>query len=184
MSKNTNTYTSPEIQNKILKRFNCEVLCQASSNIQYSPFLIVMVDETTNISNHGQVVVCMRWVSAKFEVQEDFMGLSQVDRIDAGTLASVIKDIFLRMNTSLNKLRGQCYYGAATMAGLKSDVAKQIQDIEPRAVFTDCYRHYPNLACGDTITTSKLLKDALDTIHEITRLIKRNRLKEVQYLID
>ena len=148
MSKKTTTYTSNKIQNKILKLFSCEVLCQASSNIQSSPFLTVMADETTHISNHKQVVVCMKWVSANFKIQEDFIGLSQVDQIDAGTLVAVIKDIFLRMNISLSKLRGQCYDGAATMAGLKSGVAKQIQDIEPRAVFTHCYGHSLNLACG------------------------------------
>lgn len=79
------------------------------------------------------------------------------------------------MNISLHKLRGQCYDGAATMAGLKSDVAKQIQDIEPRAVYTHCYGHSLNLACADTIKTCKVLKDALDTTHEITKLIKKSR---------
>ena len=73
-----------------------------------------MFDKTTDISNHEQVVVCMRWVSANFEIQEDFIGLSQIDQIDTGTLVAVIKHIFLRMNISLNKLRGQCYDGAAT----------------------------------------------------------------------
>ena len=62
-----------------------------------------------------------------------------------------------------------------TIAGLKSEVAKQIQDIEPRAVLTHCYGHSLNLPCGDTIKTSKLLKDALDTTHEITKLIKKSR---------
>ena len=81
---------------------------------------------------------------------------------------AVIKDIFLRMNISLHKLRVQCYDGAATMAGLKSGVAKQIQDIEPRAVYTHYYGHSLSLACGDIIKTCKLLKDALDTTHEIT----------------
>ena len=170
MSKKTNTYTFPEIQNEMFKLFCCEVLPQASSNIQSSSFLTVMVDETMDMSNHEQVVVCMRWISANFEVQEDFIGLSQVDRIDAGTLVAVIKDIFLRMNISLNKLRGQCYDGAATMAVLKSGVAKQIQDIEPRAVFTHCYRHSLNSACGDTIKTSKLLTILFNIAHALITL--------------
>ena len=77
-----------------------------------------MVDETIDVSNHEQVVICVSWVSAYFDVHEDFIGLSQVDKTAAGTLAAVIRDIFLRMNISLHKLRGQCYDGAATMAGL------------------------------------------------------------------
>ena len=174
MAKKTNTYTSPEIQNELLKLFSCEILRHIASSLHSSPFLTVMIDETTDVSNHEQVVVCVRWVNADFDIQEDFIGLSQVDQIDAGTLVGVIKDIFLRMNISLHKLRGQCYDGAATMAGLRSGVAKQIQDVEPRAVYTHCYGHSLNLACADTIKTCKLLKDALDTTHEITKLIKKS----------
>ena len=90
MSKKTNTYASPEIQNEILKLFSYEVLCQASFNIKSSPFLTVMVDKAMDISNREQVVVCMRWVSANFEVQEDFIELSQVDRV----LVAVIRISF------------------------------------------------------------------------------------------
>ena len=61
--------------------------------------------------------------------------LTLTSTIDASTLVAVIKDIYLRMNISLHKLRGQCYDGAATMTGLKSGVAKQIQVNEPRAVY-------------------------------------------------
>ena len=39
---------------------------------------------------------------------------------------------------------------------------------------THCCGHSLNLACGDTIKTCKLLKDALDTTHEITKLIKKS----------
>ena len=63
-----------------------------------------MVDKTTDVSNREQVVVCIRWVSDDFDVQEDFIGLSQVDKIDANTLVAVIKDVFLRLNISLHKL--------------------------------------------------------------------------------
>ena len=174
MAKKTNTYTSPEIQNEFLKLFSCGVLRQIASNLQSSPFLTIMVDETTDVSNHEQVVICVRWVSVDFDVHEDFIGLSQVDKIDAGTLVAVIRDFFLRMNISLHKLRGQCYDGAAAMAGLRPGVGKQIEDLEPRAVYTHCYGHSLNLACGDTIKTCKLLREALDTTYEITKLIKKS----------
>ena len=37
---------------------------------------------------------------------------------------------------------------------------------------TNCYGHSLNLAASDAIWNSKLMKDALDTTHEITKLIK------------
>ena len=55
-----------------------------------------MADETTNMSNCEQVVVCLRWVSDTFEVHEEFIGLHVVESIDANTLVAVIKDVLLR----------------------------------------------------------------------------------------
>ena len=61
--------------------------------------------------------MCLRWVSDKFEVHEEFIGLHVVASIDANTLVSVIKDVLLRLNLSLNKVRGQCYDGACSNYG-------------------------------------------------------------------
>ena len=81
----------------------------------------------------------------------EFIGLYQVPSIDAGTLVSVAKDTFQRLNWSFSKLRGQCYNGASSMSGAKSGVAKRISEGEPRAVYTHCYGHSINLAACDTI---------------------------------
>lgn len=58
------------------------------------------------------------------------------------------------------------------MSGTRTGVAKRIANEEPRAVFTHCYRHSLNLAASDSVKKSKPMKDALDTTHEITKLIK------------
>ena len=57
------------------------------------------------------------------------------------------------------------------MKGGKGGVAKQISDLQPRAVYTHCYGHSLNLAASDTLQESKLMKDALHTTYEITKLI-------------
>lgn len=41
---------------------------------------------------------------------------------------AVIKDVLLRLNLTLTKVRGQCYDGAANMAGPRSGVAKQLRN--------------------------------------------------------
>lgn len=55
---------------------------------------------------------------------------------------------------------------------LRSGVAKRICDPEPKAVFMHCFEHSLNLAASDAIKQSKLMSDALGTMHEITTLIK------------
>ena len=104
-------------------------------------------------------------------VDEEFLGLYQTSTTDAATLAALIKDVFIRLNVSMIKLRGQCFDRASAMSGCRSGVAKLISNIEPRAVFTHCYGHALNLAPNDTLKQSKLMKDVPDTTR-VTKLIK------------
>ena len=64
------------------------------------------------------------------------------------------------------------------MSGRRYGVAKQISELQPKAIFTHCYGHALNLAASDTIKQSKVMKDALDTTHEITKLIKYSPHRE------
>ena len=133
-ARRTDKYTSGEIQNRILKIMAQQVLAKVESYLHSAPFYTIMVDETTDISNREQVVACVQWV-------DEFITLEMTCRIDADSLVSVIKGVLKDRNLSVSKLRGQCYDGAATMAGAKAGVAKKLLDEEPRAVYTHCYGH-------------------------------------------
>jgi hypothetical protein len=174
LKKKRDKYTSGEIQNEVIMVMALKILRQIAATLHESQFYTIMVDETADVSNKEQVVICIRWVSKNFDVHEEFIGLYVVDKIDAQTLVAVIKDVLHRLNISVVKLRGQCYDGAASMAGSRSGVAKMILNEEPRALYTHCYGHALNLACGDTIKRSKIMKDALDIVYEISKLIKKS----------
>ncbi len=94
---------------------------------------------------------------------------------------SLIKDILQRFNLSPSKIRGQCYDGTATMAGFKSGVATRLLQEEPKALYTHCYGHAQNLACGDMIKQIKLLKGTLDTTYDLIKLIKYSPQIEVHF---
>ena len=126
-----------------------------------------MADETTDVSNMEQLVFVFRWIDAELNVYEEFMGLYQ-----AQTIYKVIKDVLLSLNLGVHKAGGQCYDGASTMSGVKGGVAKMVCDDEPRAVYRHCYGHALNFAAGDMIKGCKLLKNCLDTTHELIKLIK------------
>ena len=63
LQKKTDKYTSGEAQNELLKIMAHQVLHKVGSNLQGTLFLTVMADETTDISNREQVMICLRWVS-------------------------------------------------------------------------------------------------------------------------
>lgn len=178
LKRKQNVYTSPEIQNEVIKLMGISNLRKVTADCQSSPFLTSMADETTDASNQEQVTLFIRWVTEDFDVHEEFLGLYSVNSINADTLVAVIKDTLLRLNLSFDRLRGQCYDGASAMSGSKNGVAKKICKIEPRAIYTHCYGHALNLAASDTIKKSKVMKDALDTTHEICKLIKFSPRRE------
>ncbi len=53
-----------------------------------------------------------------------------------------------------------------------SGVSTIISQIEPRALYTHCYGHSLNIAASDSLNKSKVMKEALQTTHEIVKLIK------------
>ena len=172
LEKKTDKYVSADIQNELLKVMGLQVLRDIATSLHSAKFYSIMVDETTDVSNKEQAVLCFRWVSDDLIAHEDFVGLYGIENTEAKTLVNMILDVLTRLNLSIKKLRGQCYDGASAMSGPRSGVAKQIRDLESRAVYTHCYGNSLNLACMDTIKSSKVMQEALDITAEITKLVK------------
>ena len=94
MKRKENVYTSPTIQNEIIKVMGVKLLRELSHDLQRSPFLSIMVDETTDVSNREQATVVIRSVEG-FEVHKRFIGLYTVPSIDSNTIVGMIKDVLL-----------------------------------------------------------------------------------------
>ena len=68
LNRKRDRYTSPEIQNSIIKVMGLQILREITFELNLSPFYTIMVDETTDGSDHEQCVVCLHSVAANFEV--------------------------------------------------------------------------------------------------------------------
>ena len=172
VQKKAEKYTSPEIQNELLKIMAQAVTRDIASAVGSSGFYTLMADEVTDISNIEQVAICLRSIDDNFDAHEDFVGMYAVESITADMLVQVLKDTLLRMNLPIANCRGQCYDGAANMAGARQGVAAQILLEEPRATYTHCYGHALNLAAGDTIKKNRILRNTLDLTLEISKLLR------------
>ena len=100
-------------------------------------------------------------------------------RLGTTVLVAVLKDILLRLNLSLSSCRGQCYDGAANMAGCRNENVIQICREEERDAFKHCYGHALNLAVADTIKQNIILRHVLDTVGEISKLLKYSPRRDV-----
>ena len=88
-----------------------------------------MCDETTDVRNKEQAVICIRWVSKTFKVREDFMGLYELQSITSESIFKMLKDVLLRFNLPMSKTRGQSFDGASNMTGPRNGVVAKIQEI-------------------------------------------------------
>lgn len=56
----THTYTSPECQNELLTLMSLDIQNSIRNLIKKSRYYSIMIDETPDISNKEQVVICFR----------------------------------------------------------------------------------------------------------------------------
>ena len=172
LERKKDKYVSPQIQNEILGVMGTTVLREIAAAIQHAQYFALMADEVTDSSNKEQVVLCFRSVDEGFQCHEDVVGLYQVESIKSDSIVEVLKDTMIRLGLPTRDCRGQCYDGAANMAGVRNGVATQICKEEPRALFSHCYGHALNLAASDTVKQNKIHCDTLATAIKISKLLK------------
>ena len=87
---------------------------------------------------------------------------------------------FVLLFKQISQCRGQCYDGAAVMAGGRSGVATRILAICDRALFIHCCSHSLNLAVQDSCRHVNMVRDLLELTKNIVNFIhsspKRCRL--------
>ena len=123
-------------------------------------------------------MVVFRWVDNTLCVHENFTGLYSLHTIEASSIVSAVRDTLAHLNLPISKARGQCYNSASNMSGLRNGVATQIQADEPRAIYTQSYSHSLNLAASDTIKKCRVMRVAMETTFEITKLVKYSPRRE------
>ena len=92
LSKKTDKYTSPQIQNELIKIISEQILRKIAESIQQARYFALMADKVTDTSNKEQFVICFRWVDDDFEVNEDLIGLHHVASITSDVLVGCLKD--------------------------------------------------------------------------------------------
>ena len=94
LKENNLSYTSPKIQNEILKDMSLSILRDVVNCIKKSDFFSMRVDESPDVLNWEQVTFCVCWVDEDLHSHKDFIGLYTMEKTDATTMVNVIKDIF------------------------------------------------------------------------------------------
>ena len=111
------SYTSHHIQNEILRLYASTIEKKILNEIREAECFGIILDETADITRREQMSVCFRYVTDTLDVCEAFLGLYEVPDTTGSTLHAVVRDIMIRCQLDIARLRAKCFDGAASMSG-------------------------------------------------------------------
>ena len=79
-------YQSPEVVNELVEIMAHKVLRSLLSDIMSQQWFALLADETRDISNREQLVICLRYVTETNEVCEEVVGLQQLKNTTSSTV--------------------------------------------------------------------------------------------------
>ena len=120
-------YQSPECVNEMIEIMTHKVLRSLISDVQSHKWYSFLADETQDLSNHEQMVICLRWVSNEYDVCEGLIGLVQLDNITSDTIYSVLKHSIVHLVLDFGNCRGQEYDGGQNFQGHVKGMAKRFK---------------------------------------------------------
>ena len=174
-----NKYQSPEVINELIEIMGHKLLRSLLCDIKSQQWFAMLADETRDISNREQLVLCLRYVTEKYEIYEDMIGLYQLDNTTANTVYSALKDCFLKLGISFANCRGQAYDGAKNFQGHVSGVAKRFQKENAAALPVHCLAHCINLSLQEAAQKVKSVREGLNLAMDVIQLIKLSPKRQV-----
>ena len=144
LEKKQGKFVTHDVQNEILTIMSNSALRGLLKNIEGNIYSAIC-DEYTDCSNHEQLTFCL----------ETFLGFYEIPDIKSSTIVSVIKEILTRYQLSMENFRGQCYDGASNMLGKTSEIAVELQKLQPKANYTHCHAQSLSLSVKDVTKKSQ-----------------------------
>lgn len=139
--------TSKTIQNELLDCMFSVVRERIVEEAQDSDFVAIQADETTDISTSTQLVLVLRYIDARMNVQERFFEFIPLQSATAESISREMKDrlAVILPGDQKEKLICQAYDGASVMRGATGGVQKKVKDEYANAHYVHCYAHQLNL---------------------------------------
>ncbi|XP_033611596.1 zinc finger MYM-type protein 1-like [Cryptotermes secundus] len=139
------TGVSKTIQNEILDCLLQIYHEEIRTEIKKASFVAVMADDTTDVSEHTQMVLVLRYV-LNGEIIEHFWGSFIPENQTAdGISKCILKQLGIILQGNGQKLIAQTFDGANVMKGKIAGVQAKIKAVYSNAHFIHCYAHQLNL---------------------------------------
>ena len=138
-------------------------------------FVSLIADESCDISGKEQLSIVLRYMIAS-KVHESFTGFVEMDSLSAESISTSILAHLSKIGVDFQRLVGQGYDGASTMAGHLSGVQKHIRDKYPHTIFVHCASHCLNLVINDRSKVS-IIRNTCAVIRETIHFFRESPIR-------
>ncbi|KAM4593578.1 zinc finger MYM-type protein 1-like [Odontesthes bonariensis] len=172
---------SGSIQNEILELFAHDIQRKIGAKASESPFFGLTADGITDVSGKEQFSCSIQFADNNLEVQNFFLGFYNAPGTTAEMLFLCIKDVLVRLNLPLEKLKGYCFDGASNMSGRFKGVQARLKETCPDSVFVHCANHSLDLVLQEVAKEERLVADTLNFVREVTVVINDSAKRKTLY---
>ncbi|XP_068250391.1 protein FAM200C-like [Palaemon carinicauda] len=147
-----------------------DIITQVVSEIKQSPAKISMqIDESTDVSNHSQLLVFVRYVHEK-NIKEEFLFCERLETTTkAVDVFKLIQSFLDRHELAWDLIGSICTDGAPALIGKKSGFVAIVKEKAPHVLTTHCVLRCQALASK---TLPKILKEAMGIVVQTVNFIR------------
>ena len=162
------TFRSKTTQNEIIECCSEVIRELIIADVRASKLFSISAGEATDCSTKEQMPLVLRYVDRNWEIQERCVTVIHCDSSISGKALkdTLITCITKELQLDINTCRGQCYNGAANMAGQYTGLATRSWQITPLALYTHCASHRLTL-CVATACQSQSVKNMMSSVARV-----------------
>ena len=140
-----NSYRNSHSGSEMLKCLASVVRSDLFKCARNSPFLAILIDESTDVSVHKQLIVYLRYIGSSGPVTQ-FASLLQLEDGTAATIYTTIHRKLLEHEIDIHHVVGFASDGASVMTGCENGVAVKLQQDAKHLIAIHCVAHRLALA--------------------------------------
>ncbi|MCO5610836.1 hypothetical protein L7F22_065078, partial [Adiantum nelumboides] len=154
------SYTSKDAAKEFGKAIRYVYLEMLKSNISNSPWYVLQVDESTDISTTQYMILCVTYIenAGIGEICTKFIDILRPKSAFAESLFDALVSYLKLVELPLEKLVGIATNGATVMTGQHTGLVTRLKEKVPHLMSFHCIAHRQALAAGDAFKTIKEFK--------------------------
>ncbi|XP_071138553.1 zinc finger protein 862-like [Mytilus edulis] len=164
---------------EILDAIDLEIESEIDEKISKSPYVTILADESTDISNNKKITINARIINPETSIPETVFlrNKSYSDGTGEG-LTSVITEEMAKHNITNDKLIGFGSDGATVMSGSDKGVKGRLMELNPHMIHIHCMAHRLDFCTSQAAEGGQLMKHYQEWLTSVFYYFKASPTRE------